>query len=61
MDPDRNPVVLGYQAGGIFGLLLGGFVADTWLGFAVCVGASALGGILLGWVASKVKGLWSES
>ena len=54
MDLDHNPIAIGYQAGGILGLILGGFLADTWLGFAIVALSSAAGGILLGWVADSI-------
>ncbi|MFQ6090245.1 MAG: hypothetical protein ACE5LD_02260 [Candidatus Bipolaricaulia bacterium] len=54
MNGERNPIAAGYQAGGILGLLLGGFLADTWLWFAVVAFSSALGGTLLGWLANSI-------
>ena len=49
-----NPIAVGYQAGGILGLLLGGFLADTWLWFSIIVVATASGGLLIGWLAQAV-------
>jgi len=54
MDLEHNPIAVGYQAGGILGLLLGGFLADTWLWFAVVAFSGLIGGTLLGWVAHSI-------
>jgi hypothetical protein len=37
----HNPVAVGYQIGGCLGLILAGFLADTWLWFAVVALSSA--------------------
>jgi len=54
MDLDRNPIAIGYQTGGILGLLLGGFLADTWLWFAIVAFSSLIGGTLAGWLVNSI-------
>ncbi len=51
MDLDHNPIAIGYQVGTCCGLILGGFLADTWLWFAVVVSSTAAGGTLIGLIA----------
>jgi len=55
MDLDHNLIAVGYQAGAILGLLLGGFLADTWLWFAVVALSSAAGGTLLGIIFRSLR------
>ena len=55
MDLDHNPIAVGYQAGAILGLLLGGFLADTWLWFAIVALSSAAGGTLLGIIFRSLR------
>jgi lipid-binding SYLF domain-containing protein len=50
----HNPVAVGYQIGGCLGLILAGFLADTWLWFAVVALSSAAGGILAGLIARSI-------
>lgn len=54
MNGERNRIAAGYQTGGILGVLLGGFLADTWLWFAVVAFSSLLGGTLCGWLVLQV-------
>jgi len=51
---EYKPIEIGYYGGGILGLLLGGFLADTWLWFAVVAFSGLIGGTLLGWVADSI-------
>ena len=44
----------GYYGGGVLGLLLAGFLADTWLWFAVVAFSGLIGGTLLGWLADSI-------
>jgi hypothetical protein len=54
MKTEHKPIERGYYSGGILGLLLGGFLADTWLWFAVVAFSSLFGGILVGWLADSI-------
>ncbi|MFQ6033386.1 MAG: hypothetical protein ACE5KR_00815 [Candidatus Bipolaricaulia bacterium] len=54
MKTEHKPIEWGYYGGGILGLLLGGFLADTWLWFAVVAFSSLAGGTLAGWLASSI-------
>jgi len=58
---DQDPIAVGYQAGAILGLLLGGFLADTWLGFAVVALSSAAGGTLLGFIFRSLRARLSDT
>jgi hypothetical protein len=54
MKTEYKPIEIGYYTGGILGLLLGGFLANTWLWFSIVAFSSLAGGLLAGWVADSI-------